>query len=285
MLDLDARKVRSVIDGPGNATYPNWSPDGTRFVFSSDRDGDYEIFIADENGGNLQKLTENSFTDEHPSWHPDGQSVIYAASPGSTVPRDDANIYQVGLSGGQPRQITRFKGRNSTPRYSPDATRIAFSTDRYWPGWEVCLFNTATEHEDCPLGGPRTFCRPAWSKSGDRLAYSFGAFDGVDLGVYTLEQDRRSTLAASSKKEYDVTWGPKDELWIFAGDGEDDDVYSLYLVNSDLKQELLLTAPYSLRYPSWSELSTMDLEAQRRRAADGLPAFTPPVSTPSTTPK
>ena len=39
---------------------PDWSPDGSRIAFSSDRDGDYEIYVMDADGTNPVQLTEGS---------------------------------------------------------------------------------------------------------------------------------------------------------------------------------------------------------------------------------
>ena len=45
-----------------------WSPDSTRILFASDRDGDYEIYVAKADGTNLTQLTNNSYDDHYPLW-------------------------------------------------------------------------------------------------------------------------------------------------------------------------------------------------------------------------
>jgi TolB protein len=49
---------------------PSWSPDGTRIVYTSWRDGDGEIYVMDVDGGDRWKLTSNVFEDEFPAWGP-----------------------------------------------------------------------------------------------------------------------------------------------------------------------------------------------------------------------
>ena len=45
-------------------TDPSLSPDGTRIVFESNRDGDYEIFVMDVDGTDPVKLTDNTAVDQ-----------------------------------------------------------------------------------------------------------------------------------------------------------------------------------------------------------------------------
>ncbi len=56
-----------------------WSPDGSRIVFSSDKDGDFEIYLMDNDGNNVQQLTNNSGMDDEASWSPDGSKILYAS--------------------------------------------------------------------------------------------------------------------------------------------------------------------------------------------------------------
>jgi Tol biopolymer transport system component len=47
---------------------PCYSPNGRRIAFSSNRDGDLEIFTARSNGTRLVQLTHNTALDTNPDW-------------------------------------------------------------------------------------------------------------------------------------------------------------------------------------------------------------------------
>ena len=51
---------------------PRLSPDGQRICFVSTRDGNYEIYVMDVDGGRVQRITRNEERDDFPSWHPSG---------------------------------------------------------------------------------------------------------------------------------------------------------------------------------------------------------------------
>lgn len=54
----------------GRDLHPSWYPDGRKIVFTSNRDGNYEIYIMDADGGNPTNLTQNGAKDEMPAWSP-----------------------------------------------------------------------------------------------------------------------------------------------------------------------------------------------------------------------
>jgi len=58
-----------LTEDPAIDLHPTWSPDGTRIAFSSNRDGDWEIYVVNADGTGLVKLTDNSAYDSEPSWH------------------------------------------------------------------------------------------------------------------------------------------------------------------------------------------------------------------------
>jgi Tol biopolymer transport system component len=49
---------------------PNWSPDGTRIAFESDRDDNWEIYVMNADGSDQTNLTNNSAYDTSPAWSP-----------------------------------------------------------------------------------------------------------------------------------------------------------------------------------------------------------------------
>ena len=76
-----AGDIRRLTDTSGNDSSPSWSPDGRSIAFTSDRDGNREIYVMDANGDNLRNLTNESSQDRHPSWSPDGLSIAFNLRP------------------------------------------------------------------------------------------------------------------------------------------------------------------------------------------------------------
>ena len=58
---------------------PACSPDGSRIAFTSQREGQWEIFTANTDGSDITKLTDNHVIDGLPTWSPDGTSIVFAS--------------------------------------------------------------------------------------------------------------------------------------------------------------------------------------------------------------
>jgi tricorn protease-like protein len=56
---------------------PAVSPDGRKVAFASDRDGDFEIYIANVFTGEVQRVTDNATADRNPVWSVDGKWISY----------------------------------------------------------------------------------------------------------------------------------------------------------------------------------------------------------------
>ena len=69
--DLDSISTEAVDEEPA------WSPDCSQIAFSSDRDGDWDIYIA-SSSGSLENITANEFyIDGYPQWSPDGTKILF----------------------------------------------------------------------------------------------------------------------------------------------------------------------------------------------------------------
>lgn len=265
LLDIDNQKVSKVIDDKSNNSFPSWSPDGERFAFTSDRDGNQEIYIANLKGEILSRVTNNSVTDDNASWSKDGQQILFYSAQGEDSKGEATNIFSYSLSNKKINQLTNFKnGKNSTPQLSPDGNLIAYSTNRFWPGWDICIWNIKKKTEDCILSGAKSYCRPMWSASGKLLAFSGGAFKNVDIGLYNMENASKQTISKLSKREYDVVWSPSGKELAFAAEVQDE-LYNIF-VDRQLKTSPLLESPYSTRYLSWSPVTTIEIEAKNLKS-------------------
>jgi len=60
-----------------NDWVPVWSPDGSKIVFTSQRDNNFEIYVMNADGSNQTRMTDNAARDMEPSWSPDGSLIIF----------------------------------------------------------------------------------------------------------------------------------------------------------------------------------------------------------------
>src|SRR5262245_25701114 len=116
-----------VDDGPNVKArlirYPAMSPDGKRLAFSAFN----KIYVMDLPGAAPKRLTTLPVCEFMPTWSPDGRYVAFV-----TWSRDGGHIYRVGaqapVGGGQPEQLTNRAAFYTYPVYSPDNTKIVFTS-------------------------------------------------------------------------------------------------------------------------------------------------------------
>jgi uncharacterized protein YjdB len=101
------------------------SPDRTRVAFSSNRATNYDLYVMDADGRNLQRLTSNPGNEGEPAWTPDGKRIVYTATTGATT-----QIAIISVDGAENRQLTMGPSRNQSPAVSADGRTIAFVTTR-----------------------------------------------------------------------------------------------------------------------------------------------------------
>ncbi|MGI8780309.1 MAG: TolB family protein [Solirubrobacteraceae bacterium] len=63
---------------------PASSPDGRRLAFTSDRDGNSEVYVTGAEGGSITRLTTNAADDGAPAWSPDGSRIAFASDRANT---------------------------------------------------------------------------------------------------------------------------------------------------------------------------------------------------------
>lgn len=262
VLDVESGSVYPVVTGPGNARYPAWNSTGNQLVFTSDRTGENKIHRANWDG-NRQILLK---TPHGAQGHPDivGRDLFFYQQE-----RNATNIYSGKSWKGGEVKVTDFTGRNITPRMSPKRDYLAYSTNRFWPGWDICLWDIKYKIETCPLKGETSFCRPAWHKSGKKFLYATGEGKDIDIGIYDLEEKTSRILTNLPNREYDPVWSPDFKSFAFVAEPKELNQFQLYvLIDGNSKPELILSGPYPIRYLAWHKTPTLKLEAQRLRDLD-----------------
>jgi len=105
---------------------PQFSPDGKRIVFASDRDGYLEIWVSASDGSGASQLTTlKSSRSGSPRWSPDGRQIVFDSLASGTN-----DIWMVGSEGGSPKQLTTEPSNDARPSFSRDGRWIYFRSDR-----------------------------------------------------------------------------------------------------------------------------------------------------------
>ena len=96
-----------------------------RIAFTSNRDGNNEIYLMDADGTNLTQLTNNTASDINPEWHPKGCKIAFSSD------RDgDFEIYVMDADGTNVTQLTNNTAADGCQCWSPNGSRLAFCSDR-----------------------------------------------------------------------------------------------------------------------------------------------------------
>ena len=167
---------------------PTWSPDGEQILFVSNREGVRDLYLMDADGDNVQRVFQRSGHREQPTWSPDGKMIAYAA------PEENA-IMIASITGRSEKRLAWIDWGNGYPAWSPDGSEIAYN---WMGGGGIRRINLDTERITVFLEGRRfVMWQPAWSPTGDRLA--FAALKWPENHVGPLRVDDKLTLYVADR--------------------------------------------------------------------------------------
>jgi len=155
---------------PAVDVYPLWTPDGTRVVFSSTRNGTRNLFWRDANGiGSADPLTPSPYTQSAWSWSPDERLFISQDNPGTSF-----DIAIISTEDGDSEVLIQSPAGEFWADLSPDGNWLAFVSTRSGQG-EVYVRPfpevDSTEWTISRDGGGQ----PKWSLNSRELFYRDGS--------------------------------------------------------------------------------------------------------------
>ncbi len=180
---------------------PHFSPDGSKIVFVSARDGNDEIYTMNADGTNQTRLTNNTADDNDPRFSPDGSKIIFDSdSTGKT------QIYTMdAATGGNLTRLTNNTADDSDPVYSPDGSRIAYNE-----GGDIWIMDASgaqplqlSHGSDMPVTGDD---HPDFSPDGTLIAFNRNESEGGDFIFVTSAADGSGEAMASENGVINAGW-------------------------------------------------------------------------------
>jgi tricorn protease len=123
--------VERLTDHKARDVYPRFSPDGNWVAFSSNRDGNYDVYVMPATGGKPRQLTFHTANDTVAGWSRDSRRILFESSRGQGVFPSVATLWEINADGGMEQPIKTDWG--SWGSYSPDGAKLAFT--RHPGGW------------------------------------------------------------------------------------------------------------------------------------------------------
>ena len=147
-----------------------------KIVFTSHRDGNWEIYKMDADGRNQTRLTHNKVDDYAPVWSPNGRQIAFERHQGKGQGKDE--IYVMDADGGNQRNLTNHPAWDSAPHWHPDSTRIIFRSSRGASSRIYVMDTDGGNIEEIP--GLLRASGPKWSPDGKWIAFA-GAVGEADV--------------------------------------------------------------------------------------------------------
>ncbi len=156
LADTNGVIVKQLTNAKGYDAEATISPDGKKMIYTSDKDGDLELYIMDLKTGKEKRITHDLGYDGGAWFSPDGKKIIWRASRPKTaeeissykellaehlVAPTNMEVFTANADGSNIKQITSLGQANWAPIFMPDSKRILFASNHeYRRGFPFNLY-------------------------------------------------------------------------------------------------------------------------------------------------
>jgi tricorn protease len=198
--------VRNLTNSSGAADRdPAWSPDGKHVSWFSDKSGEYQLMIAEQDGLKPPREIALGPKPVHyytPSWSPDSKKIVYSDT-SLNVWVMDVETGKARVVGNDPWMVPR---RTMTPVWSPDSKWVAYSSHLDSLYRAIFIANVETGESRQVTDGLSDAVSPAWDAEGKYLWFlastDFGlASQWLDMTSYDRTENFGLYLAVLRKGE------------------------------------------------------------------------------------
>lgn len=236
--------------------------DLSTIVFTSNRDGNKEIYSIISDGSSERRLTNNPAEDTLAKWSPDRERILFESN------RDgNREIYLMNADGSNQVNLTGNAAIDGSPVWSPDGTRIAFVSNREGNN-DVFVMNADGSNQTQITFDSDDDKSPAWSPDGEELAFASGRDRDVwTIWVKNLGSGQLRQLTHSPLSTFSPTWSPDgtEIAFITAFSTDPEPPSELWKTRADgttPNHTPLARNVSNLHYPQWSAIESPSVKSK-----------------------
>jgi Tol biopolymer transport system component len=252
----NGRDLRQITRVDGDASTPDWSPDGRKIAFDIATDVSVQIAIMNADGSGIHTLPilPGNIVEADASFTPDGRRILFNTSNGSVE-----GLWSMKLDGTDRRQIKA--GPSQDPNASPDGRRLAFMAFNGEPGGQA-LFTSGIAGNNPTRLTPFSFnvgAKLDWAPDGKQLAFIHNADfarPGESANIATIRPNGTGLRFVTRYRGANVnafvgTYSPDGRWIVFRL--EDHGRFGLYKVRPDGTQlrPILGLSDFAPRFIDW----------------------------------
>ncbi len=111
----------NILRAVPRARWVDWAPDGRRLVYSSNWDGDWDVYTSKLDGTDVKRITHGPAKDRQPAWSPRGDRIAFVSDRAG-----HQQVYLMNPDGGSVRRVSADTSEASNPAWSPDGSRLVW---------------------------------------------------------------------------------------------------------------------------------------------------------------
>jgi len=242
--DYDGYNVRRITEDRSIVLLPRWSPDGTKILYNSYKDGGPMLYMKEKTSRTARRISARSGLNIGASWAPDGSRVALTLSLNG-----NPDIFMIDLSGKIIRRLTDHWSIDVSPVFSPDGKKIAFVSNRSGSP-QIYVKDLANGREQRLTYEGTYNTSPSWS-SLNRIAYV--SMGGGSFDIFSIDEEggQLRRLTNDQGNNEDPCWSPDGRYLMFSSNREGR--YNLYIMNANGQNQRKVTSlEGDQTAPSWS---------------------------------
>lgn len=241
VMNSDGSNIQQLTFDDADSRLPAWSRDGRQIAYQSNVDGFFQILVLTLATGRSEAITHEACNHYNPVWSGHGRIAYYADCDGNR------EIYTMGADGSGVVQVTvTSEVYNWFPFWSPDDTRITFSSNREGAKYQIYVMN-ADGSNPVPLARG---CISAFSPDGARLVFSSYCDGTGDILVMDAQGGNIVNLTNGVGENANPSWSRDGSRIVFQS--KRDGATNLYVMDPDGSHLQALTSGSGFRAaPVW----------------------------------